>query len=73
MNFLKLKNIILKLENIIIFNKETLKNKNNSSYIFRLSKIKFLLTVCLIPIFIFLLKKKMNKIKITYFLLMLSI
>ena len=64
MNFLKLKNIILKLENIIIFNKETLKNKNNSSYIFRLSKIKFLLTVCLIPIFIFLLKKKMNKIKI---------
>ena len=65
MNFF-LKFIFFNLKNILKFFKDKLGNKNYSSYIFRISRTKFLLSICLIPIFIFLIKKKMNIYKSFY-------
>ena len=61
-----LKFIILNLKNILNFFKDKLGNKNYSSNIIRISRIKFLLSICLIPILIFLIKKKMNIYKSFY-------
>ena len=61
-----LKFIFLNLKNILNFFKDKLGNKSYSSNIIRISRIKFLLSICLIPILIFLIKKKMNIYKSFY-------